>query len=60
MTKAQPAYNQKNQLPVEQPKIQHQDEPTNRVETKEIQEPIKKEAPNAEGIFLNKIKILGY
>lgn len=57
MSRAQPTYNQNNQMPVEQPKMQHQEEPTNHhVETKEIQEPTKKETPNTEGItifFLN-------
>lgn len=50
MTRTQPAYNQNNQILAEQPKIQHQEEPTNHhVDTKENQEPIKKDVPITEG-----------
>lgn len=53
MSRAQPTYNQNNQMPTEQPKMQHQEEPTNHhVETKEIQEPTKKETPNTEGLTI--------
>lgn len=51
MSRTPPTYNQ-NQILTEQPKIQHQEEPTNHnVDIKENQESIKKEIPNTEGIF---------
>lgn len=49
VSRAQLTYNQNNQIPAEQPKMQHQEESTNHhVETKEIQEPTKKETPITE------------
>lgn len=55
VARTQPAYNQNNQISVEQPKVQHQEElPTNHhVETKETQETVKKDVPSTEGIILN-------
>jgi len=51
VSRTQPSYNQ-NQILTEQPKIQHQDEPTNHnVDLKENQEPIKKDIPITEGII---------
>lgn len=51
VSRTQPAFNQNNQVTAEQqPKIQHQEEPTNHhVDTKETQEPIKKDIPITEG-----------
>jgi len=56
--RTQPTYNQ-NQILTEQPKIQHQEEPTNHnVDIKESQEPIKKDIPITEGtIFYYKYKL---
>lgn len=51
MSRSQPTYNQ-SQILTEQPKIQHQEEPTNHnVDIKENQEPIKKDIPITEGII---------
>lgn len=59
VSRTQPTYTQ-NQILPEQPKIQHQEEPTNHnVDVKENQEPIKKDIPITEGIifyFQSKLK----
>jgi len=50
VSRTQPPHNQNNQILTEQPKIQHQEDIHYHVDTKENQEPVKKDIPSAEGI----------
>lgn len=50
VSRTQPAHNQNNQILTEQPKIQHQEDIHYHIDTKENQEPVKKDTPSAEAI----------
>lgn len=59
VSRTQPTYVQNNQISAEPPKVQHQDESVNHhVETKENQEPIKKDIPITEGKKLVKLVVI--